>query len=67
MPVLVLPFKDMKLYNYLKTKEELFSDVADMIFSGMLGASVMYGMDRSIDNLKRTIDSLIEYVDSLAV
>ena len=42
-------------------------DVADMIFSGMLGASVMYGMDRSIGNLKRTIDSLIEYVDSLAV
>ena len=42
-------------------------DVAEMIFSGMLGASVMYGMDRSIDNLKRTIDSLIEYVDSLAV
>jgi len=42
------------------------ADVADMIFSGMLGASVMYGMDRSIGNLKRTIDSLIQYVGSLA-
>lgn len=42
-------------------------DVADMIFSGMLGASVMYGMDRSIENLNRTINSLIEYVGSLAV
>jgi len=42
-------------------------DVAEMIFSGMLGASVMYGMDRSIENLKRTIDSLIEYVGSLAL
>jgi TetR/AcrR family transcriptional repressor of nem operon len=42
------------------------ADVADMIFSGMLGASVMYGMDRSIENLNRTINSLIEYVESLA-
>ncbi len=66
MPVLVLPFKDMKLYNHFKTKEELFSAVADMIFSGMLGASVMYGMDKSTEKLHRTIDSLIEYVDSLA-
>ena len=40
--------------------------VADMIFSGMLGASVMYGMDKSTEKLHRTIDSLIEYVDSLA-
>jgi TetR/AcrR family transcriptional repressor of nem operon len=42
-------------------------DVADIIFSGMLGASVMYGMDRSTGKLHRTIDSLIEYVGSLAV
>ena len=42
------------------------TDVADMIFSGMLGASVMYGMDRSIENLNQTINSLIEYVESLA-
>ncbi len=41
-------------------------DVADMIFSGMLGGSVMYGMDRSTEKLHRTIDSLIEYVGSLA-
>ena len=41
-------------------------DVADMIFSGMLGASVRYGMDKSIVNLNRTINSLIEYVGSLA-
>ena len=42
-------------------------DVADMIFSGMLGASVRYGVDRSIGNLNRTINSLVEYVGSLAV
>ena len=42
-------------------------DVAEMIFSSMLGASVMYGMDGSTANLQRTIDSLIEYVHGLAV
>ncbi len=42
-------------------------DVADMIFSGMLGASVMYGVDRSTENLNRTINSLITYVESLVV
>ena len=42
-------------------------NVADMIFSGMLGASVMYGMDRSIGNLNQTIKSLIDYVGTLAV
>jgi AcrR family transcriptional regulator len=40
---------------------------ANMLFSGMLGASVLYGMDRSDQNLDRTMNSLIEYVDSLAV
>ena len=42
-------------------------DVANMIFSGMLGASVMYGMDRSIENLNQTINSLREYVEGLTV
>ena len=42
-------------------------DVADMIFSGMLGASVMYGADRSTENLNRTINSLMSYVESLVV
>ncbi len=41
-------------------------DVADMIFSGMLGASIMYGMDRSTENLHGTINSLVAYVGSLA-
>jgi TetR/AcrR family transcriptional repressor of nem operon len=42
-------------------------NAADVIFSGMLGASVMYGMDRSTEKLNRTIKSLVEYVWSLAV
>ena len=42
-------------------------DVADMLFSGMLGACVLYGMDRSSKNLDRTMNSLIEYIENLAV
>jgi TetR/AcrR family transcriptional repressor of nem operon len=41
-------------------------DAADVIFSGMLGASVMYGMDKSIEKLHRMISSLVAYVGSLA-
>lgn len=40
-------------------------DVSEMIFSGMLGASVMYGVDKSTANLDRTINALIEYLGSL--
>ena len=40
--------------------------VADVIFSGMLGASVLFGMDKSSNNLDRTIHSLIDYVSKLA-
>jgi len=39
--------------------------VTEMIFSGMLGASVMYGMDKSSANLDNTINSLIEHVRRL--
>jgi hypothetical protein len=55
--------KDSRQLRYETDTE----NVADMIFSGMLGASVMYGMDRSIGNLNQTIKSLIEYVGTLAV
>jgi TetR/AcrR family transcriptional repressor of nem operon len=39
--------------------------LTEMIFSGMLGASVMYGMDKSATNLDQTINSLIEHVRRL--
>jgi AcrR family transcriptional regulator len=55
--------KDSRQLRYETDTE----NVAEMIFSGMLGASVMYGMDRSIGNLNQTIKSLIEYVGTLAV
>ena len=39
--------------------------VAGMLFSGMLGASVLYGMDKSVDTLNRAINPLIDYVENL--
>jgi len=39
--------------------------VTEMIFSGMLGASVIYGTAKSSTGLDRCINSLIDYVESL--
>ncbi len=39
--------------------------VTEMIFSGMLGASVIYGTAKSSAGLNRCINSLIDYVESL--
>jgi TetR/AcrR family transcriptional repressor of nem operon len=39
--------------------------VTEMIFAGMLGTSVIYGMEKSLDVLDRSIDSLIAYIDTL--
>lgn len=41
--------------------------VAEMLFSGMLGASVMYGVDKSKTNLDETIRSLVGYLDSISL
>ncbi len=41
-------------------------DMAELLFSGMLGASVQYGMNKSSVELKRAIAPLITYVDSMA-
>jgi hypothetical protein len=40
--------------------------VTEMIFSGMLGASVMYGTEKSEAGLKRCINALIDYLESLS-
>jgi len=42
-------------------------DLAEMLFSGMLGASVIYGLDQSTDALDRTIDSLIASLEKLRI
>ena len=39
--------------------------VTEMIFSGMLGASVIYGAEKSSASLSRCINALIDYLDSL--
>ncbi len=36
--------------------------VTDMLFTGMLGASVLYGVNKSNKTLNRSINSLIEYL-----
>jgi TetR/AcrR family transcriptional repressor of nem operon len=40
------------------------AEAADMIFSSMMGASVMYSMDKSGENLNGNITSIIRFVDS---
>ena len=40
--------------------------VAEMIFAGMIGASVIYGTEKSHDSLDRSINALISYLKSLA-
>jgi AcrR family transcriptional regulator len=40
--------------------------VTEMIFSGMLGASVIYGTEKSSDSLDNCISTLVNYLDSLA-
>ena len=40
------------------------TDAAHLIFSSMMGASVLYSMDRSRGELNRNIDSIIHYIDT---
>jgi TetR/AcrR family transcriptional repressor of nem operon len=39
--------------------------VAEIVFNGMLGASVNYGVDKSVKRLHRSIGSLIDYLENL--
>ena len=41
------------------------SAMTEMLFAGMLGASVIYGVDKSTDSLDKSIDTLIEYLQGL--
>ena len=40
--------------------------VAEMIFSGILGATVIYGMEKSPANADRTINAMLDYLSRLA-
>jgi TetR/AcrR family transcriptional repressor of nem operon len=50
------------LRNSINTKE-----VTEMIFAGMLGASVLYGVDKSKTSLNHAINTLIDYLRMLRV
>jgi len=41
------------------------SAITEMLFAGMVGASVIYGVDKSTDSLDRSINTLIDYLDKL--
>jgi AcrR family transcriptional regulator len=65
-------FKSMlkRLLEEAKQRGELngFVDtdaVTEMLFSGMLGSSVIYGAEKSVSALERSIDSLIGYLEQL--
>lgn len=53
-----------------KTAGELSSNantcaMTEMLLAGMLGASVIYGVDKSIDSLDKSIGTLIQYLEGL--
>ena len=41
------------------------SAITEMLFAGMLGATVMYGVDKSNESLNRSINTLIDYLEKL--
>ena len=44
-------------------QDAISADLAEMLFAGMLGASVIYGLDKSTATLDRSIDSIIDYLE----
>jgi len=40
--------------------------ITEMVFAGMVGASVIYGVEKSATALDQRIDYLLEVLDSLA-
>jgi TetR/AcrR family transcriptional repressor of nem operon len=39
--------------------------VTEILFAGILGASVSYGVEKSDDSLEKTVNSLIDYLENL--
>ncbi len=59
-----------RMLNEGKELGELGNDVnigtvTEMLFSGMVGASVIYGVDKSTASLDRAINALIDYLEEL--
>jgi TetR/AcrR family transcriptional repressor of nem operon len=60
-----------KLLDQGKARGQVRDDVkteaiTEMIFAGMLGASVIYGTEKSTARLDQSINSLIEYIERLS-
>ena len=49
-----------EFYNGINT-----DTITEIIFNGMLGASVNYSVDKSFDTLDHSINSLIDYIEKL--
>lgn len=49
-----------EFYNGINTDA-----ITEILFNGMLGASVNYSVDKSFDTLDHSINSLIDYIDNL--
>ena len=41
--------------------------ITEMLFAGMLGASVIYGVDKSTESVDRSINALIDYLENLTL
>jgi hypothetical protein len=41
--------------------------VTEILFSGMLGASLVYGVNKSKKSLDKSINALIEYLEQLKI
>jgi len=59
-----------RFLDQAKASGELRNDVdteavSELLFSGMIGASVVYGMQKTDETLRKAINPLIEYVHSL--
>ena len=44
-------------------QEVISADLAEILFASMLGASVIYGLDKSTATLDRSIDTIIDYLE----
>ena len=41
--------------------------LTEMIFSGMIGASVLFGVEKSTITLDRSINALIDYINEIRI
>ncbi len=61
-----------RLIDHGKAAGELHPDtdagrVTEVLFSGMLGATVIYGLDKSTSSLDNAINALIDYLENMKV